>query len=470
MKVALVVPSTGLDFNDACAPLNLGYIASYLRKTVPGVEVKIIDGMAKQPVEKLLHEFQPDIVGVTAVTPQAPAAYKLLDMLRNQKSEIFTVIGGIHATQLPEEAQLHADCVVVGEGELAFSNIVKAKMKGEAIPAIVKGEPIQNLDDIPSPAYDLLDMEVYIKNGSKFPKIHYPNMAMVTSRGCPYRCRFCWNSARTHTVRYFSAQRIVDEILFFKREYNIKSVFFNDDEFLINTKRLKELAVLFEKHGINKWLTWGCQARARTINIPILELVKKMNCVLISIGLESGCNRILKYLKNNSASVEDNSKALALAKQVGITMGGSFIFGTPTETVQEMKETMNWCWKNHNLVFFGINVLTPYPGTEVWKYCAKNNLLPKGLSYEQLIPPQYPNSNMIIVSTLPKKAFLKMVIDFHRMAWLHTQVRLSPKLKTFFKLSIAPSWWYLWLTHPITVLKLMVYSLAPFVAYKNSQL
>lgn len=458
MKVALVVPSTGLNFNDACAPLNLGYIASYLRKTVPNVEVKIFDGMAKQNVEQLIFEFQPEIVGVTAVTPQAPSAYKLLDTLRKNRPDIFTVVGGIHVSQLPEEASRHADCVVVGEGEKAFSDIVKARINKQMIPAIIYGEPIDNLDDIPSPAYDLLDMKVYLKNGSKFPRINYPNMAMVTSRGCPYRCRFCWNSARRFKVRYFSAQRIVDEILFFKKEYGIKSVFFNDDEFLINTKRLNELAVLFKQYSIDKWLTWGCQARARTITIPILKLVKSMNCVLISVGLESGCNRILSYLKNNSASVEDNSKALAMAKQVGVTMGGSFIFGTPTETFSEMEETMKWCWNNDNLVFFGINILTPYPGTEVWKYCKAKGLLPENLDYERLIPPQYPNEKMLVVSTLPKKQFIQFVVDFHRMAWLHTQVRCKPSPQTFFKLAIAPSWWYLWAKFPKPVFKLMIYS------------
>lgn len=458
MRIALVVPETGLNFNDACAPLNLAYIASYLRKTVSSVDIKIIDGMAKQNVTGLISRFQPDIIGVTAVTPQAPSAYKLLDSIRRDMPNVFTVIGGIHASQLPYEAINHADCVVIGEGEKAFSNIVKAIINKQQVAKIIQGEPIECLDDIPSPAYDLLDMKIYLKNGSKFPKINYPNMAMVTSRGCPYRCRFCWNSNRHSTVRYFSAQRIADEILFFKKEYGINSVFFNDDEFLINSKRLQELFVLFKHYEIDKWLTWGCQARARTITLPILKLIKEMNCVLVSIGLESGCNRILNYLKNGSGSVEDNTKALSTANKVGIAMGGSFIFGTPTETFVEMKETMEWCWNNDNLMFFGINILTPYPGTQVWKDCEIFGLIPKNLDYERLIPPQYPNEKMLVVSTLPKKKFVKYVIDFHRMAWLYSHVRCNPSPKTFFKLAIAPSWWYLWIKFPKPVFKLMLYS------------
>ena len=86
----------------------------------------------------------------------------------------------------------HADCVVVGEGEKAFSGIVKARINGEVVAAIVQGEPVENLDDLPSPAFDLLDMDFYLKVGAKFPKLPSPNIAMVTSRNCPYRCRFCF--------------------------------------------------------------------------------------------------------------------------------------------------------------------------------------------------------------------------------------------------------------------------------------
>ena len=184
-----------------------------------------------------------------------------------------------------------------------------------------------------------------------------------------------------------------------------------------------------------------------------------MNCKFISIGIESGCERVLNYLKNNSASIKDNERALALGKQVGIRMGGSLIFGMPTETLKEIKETMQWCCNNDDLVIFGANVLTPYPGTVVWKDCKKMGLLPEPMDYSRLIPPQYPNDRMVIVSTLPKKAFVRAVLDFHRMAWLTSNVRLNPKFKTFMSLSIAPSWWYLWITHPKTVIKLMLYSI-----------
>ena len=108
-----------------CAPLNLGFLASYIRKKDPSLDVKIFDGIAKQDVTALLLEFKPDIIGVTATTPQAPDAFRLLDWAKFHLPECFLVMGGIHPSVLPIEAVEHADCVVIGEGEIALTEIIE---------------------------------------------------------------------------------------------------------------------------------------------------------------------------------------------------------------------------------------------------------------------------------------------------------------------------------------------------------
>ncbi len=140
---------------------------------------------------------------------------------------------------------------------------------------------------------------------------------------------------------------------------------------MINIKRIKELSALFKQYGIAKWLKWGCQARARTINSDLLKTIKEMGCVAISVGMESACPKTLDYLKNGSATIADNQKALEIADSCGIAMGGSFILGTPNETLQEMYQTVNYCWSNPKLKYFGFGVLTPYPNTEVGKIALK---------------------------------------------------------------------------------------------------
>ena len=456
IKVALVVPNSPIKLSDVCAPLNLGYLASYLRKNVPEADVKIFDGSIGQNVPKQLSEFQPDIVGITATTPQAPEAYSLADTLKRERPESFVIIGGVHASAMPQEASQHCDCLVISEGENALVDIVKKRLNNQQVPRQIEGEQVENLDDIPSPAFDLIDMHKYLQHGPDFPNLIAPVMSMVSSRGCPFRCPFCWNSGRRSRVRYFSAKRILDEILFFRKEYGINSVFFNDDEFLINKKRLAEIASLFKQNGVDKWLVWGCQARANTIDKHTLQLAKSAGCVVVFCGFESPVPRILKYLKCGTTTVEANEKALKIANDVGLTMGGSFIFGVPTMTHEEMKKTLQWWENTDNLKYFGLNTLIPYPGTEVWRYCQSHKALPESVDYHRLVPTREPRLTYIVNHVLPSDFYNKLILDLGRIAWVITQTRLHPGLKEFLKLSKFTTWWWMWIQHPRKMTRLMV--------------
>lgn len=452
----MVVPNSPLKLSDVCAPLNLGYLASYLRKHVPEVDVKIFDGVACKNVSEELSLYRPDIVGITATTPQAPEAYNLADTLKRERPEVFVIIGGVHASAMPSEASSHCDCVVTSEGEKALVDIVKRRLTNQPVPQIIEGEPVENLDDIPSATFDLIDMREYLRHGPQFPNLKEPVMSMVSSRGCPFRCPFCWNSGRRSKVRYFSAQRILDEILFFRKEYGINSVFFNDDEFLINKKRIAELSALFKQHGVDKWLVWGCQARANTIDKHTLQVAKSAGCVVVFCGFESPVPRILKYLKCGTTTVEANERALRIADEVGLTMGGSFIFGVPTMTHTEIKQTLHW-WENaDNLKYFGLNTLIPYPGTEVWRYCQTHKLLPENVDYRRLVPTNSPEQTYIVNTTLPEGFYSRLVKDLSRIAWIISQTRLRPGFKEFMKLSKFKTWWWMWVAHPMKMLRLML--------------
>ncbi len=456
MKIALCVPENRLGFNSACAPLNLGHLASYLRKYAEDVEVKIFDGMAGQNVETELFHFQPDVMGVTATTPQIPDAYRLLDMLRLNRPDIYTVIGGIHATVMPQEAAEHADSVVVGEGEIALNNIVKDLQSGKRPDRIIQGEYVKNLDDIPSPAWDLIDYKFYLQYSPHFgPRLKMPCASLVTSRGCPFRCVFCHNSTRTYPTRYFSAQRIVDEVTYFYEKYRIGSVFFNEDEFVFNKKRLRETAELFEQTGLNHKIVWGCQARVNSLDLPTLQLMRKMGCVVISSGFESCNPRILKYLKCGTVTVQQNERPLPLAHKAGITMGGSFIFGTPTETLEEMKRSFKWFENQDTLKFIGINTLVPFPGTPVWELAKAKGYLPENVDYTKLIPPTFPDKTYLIDKAVSLKSYSRFFWDIQRTAWVISQVRQFPSFQHFLRLMKTPSFWKTFIWHPLVVLRLV---------------
>jgi radical SAM superfamily enzyme YgiQ (UPF0313 family) len=456
LKVALIVPECGLHLSVHGAPMNLAYIASYLRETLTNVEVRIFDGSIGDNIERCIINFQPSIVGVTATTPQAPSAYRLGDAIRSRWPEIFTVIGGVHASVMPEEASEHFDVVVIGEGEKTFSQIVQNFRKKQLQKGILQGEPLENLDDIPSPAFDLLDMPHYLRTGIQLPTLKPPVIGMVTSRGCPYRCAFCWNSFRKTKVRYFSAHRIVEEILYLRKVYGITKIYFLDDEFLINKQRVEELSVLFKETGISKWLRWACSARATSLNVQLLKMVKEMGCVLVNIGLESGTERILQYLKSGSAKVAINEKALNIGAQAGMTMGGSFIFGTPTETLEEMKQTFNWIVSHPNLKFIGISILTPYPGTKVWDYCVKNKIVTEKVNYEELIQDASPEVNTFFITSVPHKAFIRFMKDTNDATWFMSRVRPNPSTKNFVFTMGFPTSWKILAKHPNLILKELI--------------
>ncbi len=454
MKVALVVPESTLLLNNASAPLNQGYLASYLRKHVPEVEVKIFDGVAHKNIKEKLLNWHADVVGLTATTPQAPFAYELADAIKRTQNCVI-VMGGVHPTCMPEEALKHCDCVVKGEGEIALVQIVQKLQRKEPIKSIIEGEYVEDLDEIPSPAFDLIDIRSYLEHGPSFPGLTQPSIGIMTSRGCPFRCPFCHNSFRSSPPRWFSAQRIVDEILFLIEEYGIKSVFFLDDEFIVNKKRLKEVAVLFEKHGINHRIVWGCQARVNSIDKEVLKLVKSMGCIMISPGFESAVPRILKFLKCGTTTVADNERAIKLVSQAKINIGGSFIFGTPGETLEEMKQTFKWFEKHEELKFMGVNTVIPYPKTKIWEICISKGLLPKDLDYAKLVPTSKPIDTYIVDDKVDPKTYNQFIIDVQRMSWILMQTRVDPSLKKFIKLASVKTWWWMWLKYPMRMAKIL---------------
>jgi anaerobic magnesium-protoporphyrin IX monomethyl ester cyclase len=459
MKVALVVPSTlkqqetatrrSLKLTGTCAPLNLAALASYIRLKKPYVSLKIIDGVLDVDVDKELFKFQPDIVGVTACTPQAPNAYLLGDMLHENRPDILTVMGGVHASALPNEAIAHFDCVVVGEGELAFTKILDDFEHGKRTLGIVYGESLTDLDDVPMPAYDLLEMSNYLENSS-VPMLKDPVLLLTTTRGCPYSCPFCHNSNRKYPPRWVSAERVVEELEYLKTHYNPASFWFSDDEFLINMKRLREIGRLMKERNLK--LDWGCQARANTMTLETLRLAKSMGCKVVIPGFESMCPRILRYLKCGTTTVEANEHALEVAGEVGITVGGNFIFGTPTETIGEMKETFNWVLRSGSLKFANFNTLIPFPETAVYKLCRKRGWLPEVVDYTRFVMTNRIRSTYIVDKAVSLKEFDRFLIHAQRIAWILFRMRLGISFK---KLLSDLHFWYVLFYHPCKMLKML---------------
>lgn len=429
VTIALVNPGKRNDLA-IHPPMNLGYIASYLE--LHDYEVQIIDELAGQNVDKELDKTDPDIVGITGTTPLILDAYRVIDFVKREIG-CKVIMGGVHASALPEEALGYgADVVVVGEGEKAMLKIVKGDVKK----GIVYGEIIYNIDEIPPPSWHLMDMEFYVNVRKRLSRTHLAFVpprtrvgSLITSRGCPYRCRFCYNSWQPTLVRYHSAERVIEEVKLLVDDYHIKALMFMDDEFLANKRRFQKICELWEQEGFD--LIWGCQARSDTISrvgLNTLKLARKIGCMQIGIGFESGSEIILSYLKAGTSTLEHNEKAYDLCRKAGIIPFGTFIIGSPMETVNDIKRTFDWI-KRHPMPA-GIFYLTPYPGTMLWEELKQEGRIPEKLDWSKFTTGDIP---FPICDAISESALRRLFKEIYQYIETFRPLPISTAVKCFIK-------------------------------------
>jgi len=391
MKILLVNPSNN-GMYPGSPPISLAILASYLRQF--GHELKIVDMASGQDYK--ISDFNPDIVGITGTTPTILDAYICADYFRELEKKV--IIGGSHASVCPDEALAHADVVVTGEGETVFKKIIDENLTG-----IIKGEPIMDLDEIPMPAYDLLNMEFYLSTPmAKLITCLPENSRMgclLTSRGCPYHCTFCHNSFKNIKYRYNSAKRVVDEIEFLIKNYNIEALFFIEDNFFVNKERVQDVCNLMIERGIK--IKWGGNARVDNLDEETLKLAKKAGCIQVTFGWESGSQKMLD-IYNKKTTVKQNEDSIKICNNVGLLANGTVMIGGPGETIEDMQMTLDFMINNHITGGVGVCATTPFPGTKMWE----------DLEKEGKIYPSYINYREFNFSQIPVKCFDMPMKDF----------------------------------------------------------
>lgn len=382
-KVLLIYPKFHkVDFDAKSYPLSILTIGTLLKKQ--GYQVKLIDFLVEDnPFDTLKKELDEEVlcVGLSVMTPQVSSALEISKVVRSYDKNIPIVWGGIHPTLFPEQVaeSSWADFLIKGEGELPFPKLLKF-FKGEGdlknIPGLFyeknnkifrnQEKELIDLNDLPILDYNLLSPKI----------LKFDSIILNTSRGCPYRCAFCVNTALDNRKwRFQNPDKILEGLDYVVNKLGYEKVKFQEDNFFVSKERVLEILDGIKRKNLNfRWLT-SCRVdffRDNYINEQFLEKLKQGGCYKLLFGAESGSQRVLDFLKKD-ITVEQIIKSAKLCQRYDIRADYSFMCALPTETKAERIETLELIDK---LLAIGpcIEIISPqsyrpYPGDELARQC-----------------------------------------------------------------------------------------------------
>jgi radical SAM superfamily enzyme YgiQ (UPF0313 family) len=389
-------------------PLGVLYLAAYLRDKMPDTIINVTDGCRIGFDETLreIDQFKPEILGISFYSMTAYGASTLARRAKERFPSITIVVGGPHVTALPVETlrDSRADFAVVGEGEETFFLIVKAKAERrpnrdiyslpgvygiekvcdqETIHTNAPAQFIQDLDSIPSPAWDLIDFSKY---KGWFLSKQQPEATIFSARGCPYGCTFCsnevWKSSKP-ALRLRSPEKIADEMEMLTRKYGIKEVFDQADEF--NNSYQHALAVCAEIKRRSLGMTWKAQLRVKPFSDELARAMAEAGCWYVHLGIESGNQETINGIEKH-ISLSDVEETCRLLKKYRIKVYGLFMIYNVWENNGKLYyETSDMClktlefarslFKKRLIDYFSWSVAAPYPGSKLYAIARKYNLI-----------------------------------------------------------------------------------------------
>lgn len=446
MRVLLIEPakspvSIGGEDYLLFEPLALEYIAGGVSDDH---EVRILDLRLEKNLQSVLSDFRPEIVGVTAYTVHVNSVRRLCENLKRWNPDVLTVVGGHHATLLPEDFVSPAiDLVVGGEGVFAFRDIIARHADHssfEGIPGVAyaAGGKLSctesafevDLDVLPFPRRDLT---------AKYRRHYYsewmkPLASIRTSKGCPHRCNFCalWKITQGQYWRR-RPEKIVEELEGIEERY----VFFADDESLLDTERMGRLARLIRAAGIDK--QYFLYSRSDTVrrNAPLLEQWRDIGLARVFVGLEFFRNEDLSYIRKGS-SIDDNEQAVKILQELDLDIYASFIV-RPEFTREDFAAMKDYC-RRLKLGFPSFSVLTPLPGTDLFAE-VESKLLTRDYDYFDFIHTLLPTTlplqefyaeySRLYQQTIP---FTQMLSFLRKFSWRETPSLLVKTFRLFRRL------------------------------------
>lgn len=308
-----------------------------------GYNVKVYDESFKVPDYS---QLDADYVLITSMSATVNRAYEIADFFKKQNKKV--ILGGLHVTFKPKEALKHCDKVVLGEGENVLFDLFDDKKQDD----IVKGTPVLDLDSIPMPDYTLVE-------GMKSPR----NVSIVTSRGCPFNCRFCSLKAMFgRKYRTVSTKRIIDYLSTFKK---LQTLCFDEPNFTADKKRAIDILKQMKENGIAPKYAWPSVSIDVANDEELLKWCSEVSDFHFAIGLESINQKVLDAY-NKKQTPEIIKKNIRKIKDYGIRIFGSFIFGSDYDDKTVFQKTVDFC-QDSEIDFPTFSALTPYVGTDIRK-------------------------------------------------------------------------------------------------------
>ncbi len=375
------------------SPVTLATAAALLRDN--GIEVKlydcVVDEINREDLKDILSHFKPDMIVINSSTPSINFDMECANLAGDILPDILTVAIGIHVSALPFESLMLApriNCVVIGEPErtiLKLSHAIKENTSMEekierikAVPSIAYKEGfklrktensdyIEDLDSIPFPAWDLINVNNY-----QMPFTGNPFLLVSTGRGCPHHCTYC--SAKAYygqKLRLRSIDNILDEIERNINEFGVREFLFWTEAFTMNNDFAIGLTEGILKRDLD--ISWVCNSRVDDVTPELLKALKKAGCTMIGYGIESGNPEILKQVKKG-IKIEDIKNAVKWTKEAGLSVTGHMMVGFPGENEESINMTVKLS-QDLDLDFVQFYAVVPFPGSELFDTARKNNTI-----------------------------------------------------------------------------------------------
>ena len=424
MRILLVQPASNIMKNrkegkPALPPLGLMYIAGTLQAN-GFKDIKILDvmsegyynetsfkkdyiryGLSPKEIKDKIREFNPDIIGVSIMASiRKYHAYEICKLAKEVNLRIVTVVGGNHATCFPKEAlkKRYVDYAILGEGEQSFLNLVKT-IKGQIMGFEDNGIAYDetdysgtehlyhispqrdwedDLDKIPFPAHDLIDLDLYQniwkKEGYQTYEAKKFTMS-VMARGCPNKCRHCPHDVLFPGYRFRSAQNIFDEVEWCY-SLGIREIQYHEYNGLVHWGVVKEFCKLMIKSGLNKKMRWGWPIGIwlKMLNRERLKLMREAGMDYVCLAIESYDQKKLdEVMKGKDVSLKHTMNVIKWCREFDYQIHAFFMLGLEGQNKKDIRKTIDFC-KTLDLDSVSFFIAQPLPGTPFWDNCVKNNL------------------------------------------------------------------------------------------------